>query len=203
MTPAYGHPGAASPLSPLVDEQRLGSAGGQVAIGVAGVVLAIVLIMGQISLAMTKGIAVHLHNSVEHITEGNKTMESVVERAAPSVMMEEALAKQSATLANTREAMKSTNAELGKITTTKARLLDVVGGMQATSSSLASNVEGVNTSTAKMTGLLGELPTATTRTHKQLSTINTDTAAINGELNAIAAKMVKYGLPRAKGAPTG
>ena len=203
MTAAYGHPGAASPLAPLVDEQRLGSAGGQVAIGIAGIVLAVVLVMGQISLAMTKGIAVHLHNSVEHITEGNKVMESVVERAAPSVMMEDALAKQSATLANTRDAMKSTNAELGKIKETKHRLLDVVGGMQASSSSLASNVEGVNASTSKMTGLLGTLPDATTRTHKQLSTINTDTAAINAELNAIAGKMVKYGLPRAKGAPTG
>lgn len=203
MTAAYGNLGAASPLAPLVDEHRLGSAGGQAAIGIAGVVLAVVLVMGQISLAMTKGIAVHLHNSVAHITEGNKVMESVVERAAPSVIMEKALARQSATLANTRDAMKGTNAELGKITETKHRLLDVVGGMQTTSSSLASGVEGVNTSTTRMTGLLGTLPDATTRTHEQLSTINTDTAAINGELNAIASKMVSYGLPRAKGAPTG
>ncbi len=203
MTAAYGNPGAASPLAPLVNEQRLGSAGGQAAIGVAGIVLAIVLVMGQISLAMTKGIAVHMHNSVEHITEGNKVMESVIERAAPSVMMETALASQSKTLASTRDAMKTTNAELAKIEVTKTRLLDVVNGMETSSSSLASNVAGVNASTSKMTGMLGTLPDATTRTHKQLSTINTDTKAINTELNAIAAKMVKYGLPRAKGAPTG
>lgn len=202
MTAAYGQP-AASPLSPLVNEQRLGSPGGQVAIGVAGIVLAVVLVMGQISLAMTKGIAVHMHNSVVHITEGNKTMESVIERAAPSVAMETALASQSKTLANTRVALKKTNAELMKIDVTKARLLKVVSGMEASSSSLATNVAGVNTSTSKMTGMLGTLPDATNRTHKQLSTINTDTAAINTELNAIAAKMVKYGLPHAKGAPTG
>lgn len=203
MTAAYGHQGAASPLSPLVDEQRLGSPGGQAAIGIAGIVLAIVLVMGQISLAMTKGIAVHMHNSVEHITEGNKVMESVIERAAPSVAMETALATQSKTLSNTAAAMKNTNAELEKIKSTKHRLLDVVGGMEASSASLATNVEGVNTSTGKMTSMLGSLPDATTRTHKQLSTINTDTTAINTELNAIASKMVKYGLPRAKGAPTG
>jgi hypothetical protein len=203
VTAAYGHPGAPSPLSPLVDEQRLGSAGGQAAIGIAGIVLAIVLVMGQVSLAMTKGIAVHMHNSVIHITQGNKTMESVIERAAPSVAMESALASQSKTLANTRDAMKKTNAELLKIETTKERLLDVVSGMESSSSSLASNVAGVNASTTKMTGMLGTLPDATSRTHKQLSTINTDTTAINTELNAIAAKMVKYGLPTAKGAPTG
>lgn len=203
MTAAYGHQDAASPLSPLVDEQRLGSAGGQAAIGIAGIVLAVVLVMGQVSLAMTKGIAVHMRNSVEHITEGNKVMESVIERAAPSSAMETALAAQSRTLSNTAAAMGKTNAELEKIKATKHRLLDVVGGMQASSASLASDVEGVDTSTTKMTGMLGSLPDATTRTHKQLSTINTDTAAINTELNAIASKMVKYGLPRAKGAPTG
>ena len=203
MTAAYGHPGSATPLAPLVDEQRLGSAGGQAAMGIAGIVLAVVLVMGQVSLAMTKGIAVHLHNSVAHITEGNKVMESVVERAAPSVMMEKALADQAKTLANTQAAMASTNAQLGEIKATKQTLLDVVGGMESTSDALATNVGGVNASTEKMTSMLGTLPDATTRTHGQLAKINTDTAAINIELNAIAAKMVKYGLPRAKGAPTG
>ncbi len=203
MTAAYGHQASVSPLAPLVDEQRLGSAGGQAAVGIAGIVLAVVLVMGQISLAMTKGIAVHMHNSVLHITEGNEVMESVIERAAPSVVMEKALAQQSATLANTRAAMRSTNAELGSITETKHELLDVVGGMETTSGELATNVAGVNTSTTRMTGLLGTLPDATTRTHKQLAKINTDTAAINTELNAISSKMVRYGLPRAKGAPTG
>lgn len=203
MSAYAAHPGAPSPLAPLVDEQRLGSAGGQAAVGIAGIVLAVILVMGQISLATTKGLAVHLHNSVEHMAKGNEVMESVVERAAPSVVMEEALAGQAKTLANTRQALVRTNAELAKIDTTKDSLLDVVGGMKSTSGSLATNVEGVNESTGKMTKLLGTLPDATTRTHGQLSTINRDTAAINAELNAIAAKMVKYGLPRAKGAPTG
>lgn len=193
----------ASPLSPLVDEQRLGSAGGQAMVGITGIVLAIVLVMGQISLAMTKGIAVHMHASVQNIQEGNEVMESVIERAAPSVQLEKMLDAQSKTLANTRDAMAATNGELDGITATKHELVGVVGEMEATSSKLATDVEGVNESTRKMTSLLGTMPQATQRTHKQLAQISTDTNAINVELAAIAAKMLKYGLPRAKGAPTG
>lgn len=197
-------PGAApSPLAPLVDEQRLGSPGGQAAIGIAGIVLAIILVVGQVSLATTKGIAVHLRTSVENMEEGNKVMESVIERAAPSVQLEKMLEAQSKTLVNTRDAMAATNTELGAITTTTRELVGVVEGMEATSSTLATDVEGVNGSTEKMTSMLGTLPAATQRTHKQLSQINGDTTAINAELSAIAAKMIKYGLPRAKGAPTG
>jgi hypothetical protein len=197
------NPYSASPLAPLVDEQRLGSAGGQAAVGIAGIVLAIVLIMGQISLATTKGIAVHLRTAVDNIEEGNQVMESVIERAAPSVELEKMLDKESKTLANTRDAMAQTNGELDSIMTTKMELIGTVGEMEASSAKLATDVEGVNTSTQKMTAMLGTLPAATRRTHKQLSTINGDTTAINGELAAIAAKMVKYGLPRALGAPTG
>jgi hypothetical protein len=197
------NPYSASPLAPLVDEQRLGSAGGQAAVGIAGIVLAIVLIMGQISLATTKGIAVHLRTAVDNIEEGNQVMESVIERAAPSVELEKMLDKESKTLANTRDAMAQTNGELDSIMTTKMELIGTVGEMEASSAKLATDVEGVNTSTQKMTAMLGTLPAATKRTHKQLSTINGDTTAINGELAAIAAKMVKYGLPRALGAPTG
>lgn len=192
-----------SPLAALVDEQRLGSAGGQAMVGIAGVVLAIVLVVGQISLATTKGIATHLHASVEHITEGNKHMESVIERAAPSAQLETVLESQSKTLAHTRDAMATTNEELEVILEEKRKLIAVVGRMETTSAELATGVDGVNSSTTKMTGMLGSLPSATTRTHKQLALINADTKAINAELAAIAAKMQKYGLPRAKGAPTG
>src|SRR5688572_20945001 len=101
-----------SPLAVLVDEQRLGSAGGQAMVGIAGIVLAVILVVGQISLATTKGIATHLHASVGHITEGNQIMESVIERAAPSVELEKVLKSQAATLGSTRDAMASTNVEL-------------------------------------------------------------------------------------------
>jgi hypothetical protein len=200
---AYAASESPTPLAPLVNEQRLGSAGGQAAIGFAGIALAVILVMGQISLATTKGMAVHLNQSVAHLTEGNKTMESVVERAAPSVQLEQVLEAQSATLANTRDAMAQTNSELDSISGSMGGLVDVVGGMQGTSDTLASNVGTLSGSTGKMTGLLGSLPAATSRTHKQLSTINTDTNAINGELAAIGRKMMSYGLPKAKGAPTG
>lgn len=193
----------ASPLAPLVDEQRLGSAGGQAAVGVAGIVLAIILVVGQVSLATTRGIAVHLRASVENMQDGNRVMESVIERAAPSVELEKMLQQQSKTLANTRDAMAATNGELGSIMTTKRELIDVVGQMEATSGKLATDVEGVNASTGTMTERLGTLPAATRRTHGQLAQINGDTTAINVELAAIAAKMIRYGLPRAQGAPTG
>lgn len=192
-----------SPLSGMVDERHLGSAGGQFAVGVAGIVLAIVLIVGQISLATTKGLAVHLSTSVDNLTQGNQVMESVIERAAPTAALESALEQQSTTLASTRDAMVQTNAELDTITTSMGGLLETVGGMQTTGDQLASSVGGLSGSTSSMTGMLGTLPEATERTHKQLSTISTDTTAINAELAAIGRKMMSYGLPRAKGAPTG
>jgi hypothetical protein len=135
--------------------------------------------------------------------EGNQVMESVIERAAPAVELEKILDQQSATLAHTRDAMVTTNAELDAIITTKKQLVGTVGEMKATGETLATEVGKIDESTTDMTGLLGELPGATQRTHAQLSRINTDTAAINTELNALAKKMLTYGLPRAKGAPTG
>lgn len=193
----------ASPLAALVDEQRLGSSGGQAMVGIAGMVLAVILVVGQVSLATTKGIATHLDASVANLTEGNQVMESVIERAAPSVELEKVLARQSETLANTRDAMVATNVELEGIGTTKKSLIDVVDKMDGTSSKLASGVAGVDASTTEMTELLGTLPDATTRTHRQLGQINGDTNAINAELDAIATKMLSYGLPKAKGVPTG
>ncbi|MCB0877638.1 MAG: hypothetical protein KDC46_01470 [Thermoleophilia bacterium] len=195
--------GAPSPLAPLVDERRLGSAGGQAAIGIAGIVLAVILVMGQISIATSKGMAMHLSSSVDNITEANKVMESVIERAAPSVELEKVLDQQSQTLADTRDSMVVTNDELATIIDAKHRLIRIVGGMQSTSDQLASNVGSLRSSTSTMTSELGTLPAATTNTHKQLQRINTDTNAINGELGAIGQKMMSYGLPHAQGAPTG
>lgn len=190
-----------SPLASMVNEKKRGSAAGQAALGIAGIILAVVLIMGQISLAITKGMAVHLEASVQHIREGNEVMESVIERAAPSVELEKMLDKQSETLANTRDAMVQTNEQLESILVSKKQLIEVVGGMQSTSASLASDVSSLGSSTADMNSQLGTLPSATVRTHKQLARINKDTSAINGELAAIGRKMRAFGLPRAKGAP--
>jgi septal ring factor EnvC (AmiA/AmiB activator) len=168
-----------SPLAALVDETRAGSAGSQLAIGIAGVVLAVVLVMGQISLATTKGMAIHLAASVDNITRGNEVMESV----------------------STRDAMVLTNRELEAIAAEQETLVTTVDGMQQTSAQLDSDVASLSGSTAEMTSMLGTLPDATARTHKQLHRINTDTNAINQELAAIGRKMLSYGLPRAKGAP--
>ncbi|MCW2925737.1 MAG: hypothetical protein JWM98_3141 [Thermoleophilia bacterium] len=200
---AYGSSQHASPLAPLVDETRLGSAGGQAMVGITGIVLAVILVMGQISLATSKGIAMHLHNSVQHVTSGNQTMESVIERAAPSVQMETALAAQAKTLAHTKDAMVQTNAQMAGIAKTTKQLDGVVGRMQATSATLASGVGAMDKQTGRITSMLGTLPGATERTHSQLSKINSDTNAINTELGAIGGKMEKYGLPHALCAPTG
>jgi len=198
VTNANGH---VSPLAPLVDETRMGSKGGQALIGVAGIVLALILVMGQISLATTKGISTHLHASVLHMTEGNKVMESVVERAAPSTELEKVLAAQAITLAHTKDAMVGINGEMTTIGKTTDQLGGVVGGMEKTSGGLATGVAGMDRDTARIDTMLGTLPAATDRTGVALGTINTDTKALNAELAAISAKMRRYGLPAAMGAP--
>jgi hypothetical protein len=189
---------SASPLAPLVDETKQGSPAAQALTGVVGIILAIVLVMGQVSLATTKGIATHLHASVGHIQEGNKTMESVIERAAPSASLEDVVKGQGDTLASTRDSMKVLNGEMGEIGKTTGSLNTVVGSMEENSSSLATGVDGMNTDTGRITGMLGNLPAATERTHAQLKKISMDTTAINIELAAIGAKMRGYGLPAAK-----
>lgn len=193
----------ASPLAPMVDEQRLGSAGGQAMVGIAGIVLAVVLVMGQLSLAMTKGIAEHMSASVEHIARGNQVMESVIERSAPSVTLEKVLDGQSKTLANTRDAMVMTNQQMASISGTTGKLEGIVASMEEMSAGLADYVSGMQKSSKSMADTLGGLPGATKKTHVQLGQINADTNAINAELAAIGTKMDSYGLPKAEGAPKG
>lgn len=194
--------GAPSPLAPLVDESRLGSPAGQALTGIAGIVLAIILVMGQISLATTKGLATHLDSSVQHITDGNAVMESVIERAAPSVALEKLVAEQAKIEANTLDTMQRTNGEMTAIAETTTELDSIVGRMEAASGSLATGVSGMSRDTTKIVDLLGTMPAATDRTQKALDGINRDTTATNIELGAIAGKMQKYGLPRAQGAPS-
>lgn len=199
----YAAPNGVSPFAPMVDERQLGSAGGQAMIGVAGIVLAIILVMGQISLATSKGLATHLHASVQHIAKGNELMESVIARAEPTAELQKTLAAQDVTLAHTRDAMIATNQQMSAIAGTTGRLDGIVGRMQRTSSMLAQSVAGMQRSTKGMTTSLGQLPDATSRTHAQLKKINDDNVAVNVELTAIGRKMAAYGLPAAQGAPLG
>lgn len=190
-----------TPLAPLVDESRLGSSLGQAATGIAGIVLAVVLVMGQISLATTAGLAAHLHQAVENMEQGNQVMESVIERSAPSPLLAKAVEEQSKTLASTRDTMRMTNAGMAGMASTATKLDGVVGRMETTSGKLATGLDGMGKDTTKMSTLLGTLPAQATKTQTALGTINTDTKALNVELAAIAAKMQGYGLPRAQGAP--
>jgi septal ring factor EnvC (AmiA/AmiB activator) len=193
----------ASPLSGLVDETRLGSAGGQLAIGIAGIVLAVILVMGQITLATTSAIAQNLNRSVVNITEANKVMESVIERAAPSTQLEKIVAVQSKTLANTRDAMIATNAQMDEISASTTTLdAELVAQMQQTSEQLAANVAAMQTSTDAIVSMLGTLPEQTEKTQTALDQLNSDTAQINAQLAQINKKLQGYGLPKAQGTPT-
>ncbi|MCW2955841.1 MAG: hypothetical protein JWO69_710 [Thermoleophilia bacterium] len=192
-----------SPLSPLVDERRVGSAGGQALIGIAGIVLAIILVVGQLSLATTKGMAVHLEESVANITDGNVVMEQVIERAAPSAQLTKVLAQQAKTLQSTSDAMARTNAELATIGGTSDDLQGIVAKMERQGASLAGTVAEMDATTAKITKELGTLPTSTGRTSTAMGAINTDMASINAELGALSKKLQKYGLPKAAGAKVG
>lgn len=190
-----------TPLAPLVDETKLGSSLGQAMTGVAGIVLAVVLVIGQISLATTKGLAEHLHQNVVHTTRGNEVMVSVIERASVSPKLAAMMEEQSATLASTRDTMQRTNAGMGAMSGTATELDGVVARMEGSSSSLATSISGIQGDSEKMAELLGSLPAKTEKTQTALSRINNDTIALNTELGTIAAKMQGYGLPRAKGAP--
>ncbi|MBC7460489.1 MAG: hypothetical protein H7287_03935 [Thermoleophilia bacterium] len=194
---SYGSPSA---FAGLVDETRQGSAGGQTLIGVAGIVLAVLLVVGQVSLATTKGMAAHLHNSVQHMTEGNDVMEGVIAKAAPSVKMEQTLAQQEQTLGNVRDTMVTTNTQLGEIGATTKKLGAATSRMQVSSSKLAADVAAVDVNTASINASLSTLPIASDATLTSITKINTDMTALNFELATISQKLMKYGLPRAKGA---
>lgn len=191
---------APSAFAGLVDETRQGSAGGQTLIGVAGIVLAVLLVVGQVSLATTKGMATHLHNSVEHMTQGNEVMEGVIAKAAPSVKMEQTLAQQEQTLGNVRDTMVKTNTQLAEVGATTTQLGTATARMEAASGKLAADVAAVDTNTAEINTSLSSLPIATDATLKSITKINTDMTALNFELATISQKLMKYGLPRAKGA---
>jgi methyl-accepting chemotaxis protein len=201
MTAAVAGTTKHSALAPLVDETRLGSSIGQTLTGVAGIVLAIILIMGQLSLATTKGLAEHLHQSVVHVTEGNKVMESVIERAAPSPQLAKMVEEQSQTLQSTRDTMHTTNASMGSLNAASTNMNTVVGQMAGSSGKLATGITHIGADTKKMGTMLGKLPPQTTKTQTAMSRINKDTLALNTELAAIAGKMQGYGLPTVKGAP--
>lgn len=190
-----------STLAPLVDESRLGSSIGQTLIGVAGIVLAIILIMGQLTLATTKGMAEHLHQTMLHTTKANEVMESVIERAAPTPVLAKTIENQSKMLQSTRDTMHAANAGMAGLNNSAKDMSGTVGGMRTTSGKLATGITGIGADTKKMGAMLGKLPAQVNGTQTAMTKINTDTRALNTELAAIAGKMQGYGLPTVKGAP--
>lgn len=185
--------------SALIDDSRSGSPIQQALVGIVGIVLAVILIVGQISVAMTRGVSVNLHRNVKHLQDGNATLRDIVEKAGPALLIEKVVAQQQKTLQGTLDTMRVLNGEMEVIGETTTGLSGTVGSMQERSTSLAGGVAGMNRDTEKIVGMLGPLPDATTRTHTQLARIESDSAAINSELGAIGTKMRGYGLPQAQG----
>ena len=96
--------------------------------------------------------------------------------------------------------MVKTNTQLDEIGATTKQLGAATTRMQASSGKLAADVAAVDTNTAAINTSLSTLPIATDATLKSITKINTDMNALNIELAAISQKLIKYGLPRAKGA---
>lgn len=190
---------AAHRSSALVDPTRCGSGLGQIAVGILGVVLAGVLVIGQISLATTRGIQQNLGGLIANMDDGNRTMEQIVAKSRPSIQMEKNIGKQAELLASTRDAMVVTNAEMAKMLRTVDGLGATVDRMRATSQRLSSGVSGMQSDTDAVAGMLEPLPAGARRTHRHLARIKTDSHATNVELRAIGGKMQRYGLPHAKG----
>lgn len=183
----------------FLDDTKPGSRWGQVLTGVVGIVLAVILIVGQIAVATTQGIQHNLHATVGHLAVANKTMGSILDKALPITQVEKIVAVQQKTLANTLSTMQVLNGQMSEITATTDGLSSTVAGMNTTSASLASGVAGMDANTGTITQQLSTLPAQTDSTAKQLTKISTDSTAINAELIAITAKLRNYGLPAAKG----
>jgi hypothetical protein len=188
----HGHSAA------LVDESRPGSVRSQVLIGITGIVLGIVLIVGQVSVATTNGMSANLHRNVSNLEAGNATLEEIVEKAQPTRVIQQVVARQGVVLDRTVKTMQALNGEMAQVADTTSELEGSVKGMQATSGELARGVEGMSRDSAEMARMLETLPDATTRTNVQLDRINADSTALNGELRSVGRKMERYGLPKAK-----
>lgn len=192
---AFGHP---VQRTTFIDPSRAGSRWQQAGVGVAGIVLAVVLIVGQISVATTAGIQRNLHANVQNLRDGNKTMEQIVTKAAPTVALEDVIEEQKKTLGHTRKTMGLLNQEMAQIGATTDELSGTVSRMETASGQLSSGVAGMNSDTTAIVDLLGSLPGATERTHGKLERIGSDSKAINTELNTISGRLQGYGLPKAR-----
>ena len=184
------------------EHDRSGSAAGQIATGIIGIALAIILVVGQISLATTKGIQASLAQSVINMREGNEVMRSVIERSQPTPQMRATVGAQGAELAATRDTMIALNAQLAQVEATTSGLAGTVQGMGQTSQTLATGVGTMASDAELMQNALGSLTTDTEATQSSLQTINTETVTINKQLQQISAKLQAYGLPQAQGAPS-
>lgn len=184
--------------STMYDDTRAGSGLGQVGVAIVAIVLAIVLIVGQVALATTRDIASHLHESVANLAQGNTTMLQVIDRARPNPVIGKALAKQSQVLAHTSVTLTQVNVAMAQIIGTTNGLSTTVGSMQRSSNGLAGGVSGMARDSAKIASILGKLPDTASKISVSTSAIDGDSKDINTQLGAIEGKMKNYGLPQAK-----
>lgn len=194
---------SAQPRQPLAarafDTERPGSAGSQLLLAAVSFGLAIALVVGQVSLAIEKGLARNLHANVAQIKDGNETMAQIIKKAEPSKVMDTIVAGQATTQQRTQETLIVLNGQMVVVSDTTDQLAGTVGHMEASSDKLSTTVGGLASDSELMAALLGGLPLTTTRTHKQLKRIGDDTADINTELGHVGDKLNRYGLPQAQG----
>ena len=188
----------AGTASIFLDETRPGSAWQQIGVGIVGIMLAITLVVGQITVATTRGIHSNLKVVVEQMGDGNKTMEEIIEKGKPSMQLEKTIGKKAVLLTKTRDSMVVMNDAMDSMGKTTDGLYKTVLDMRNTSRKLKVGVASMNSDTGKMVVLLGELPDGTDRTHVHLKRMATDSSAIVGELNALSGKMEGFGLEKAR-----
>ena len=183
----------------ITDDTRSGKPWQQALIGVLGIVLALVLVAGQISVATTRGIADNMRLLNANLEEGNEVMFEIVKKSAPAPVMEKVVNEQSGTLAHTRDSLVLMNEELDAMMATTDELQMQSQALQGTAGEVAGTVQGMEGSIGAMIATLGTLPTTTASAGDSLSSVRTDSAAINAELEAVGTKLEKYGLPKARG----
>lgn len=193
--------GSAQPAGiAFVDPTRAGSAWQQCAVGALGIALALLLVVGQVSVATTRGIQRNLHTIVGHLEAGNVTMNSIIDKAEPSTGMDQIVAQQRGVLERTRDTILQLNGEMKVVDATTVELTKTVSTMRSESQTLAGGVKGMSQDTARMAELLEPLPAQTKDTHANLDALASDSRAISGEVKAIGGKMRGYGFPAASGA---
>lgn len=189
-----------STFAPVVDPTRQGSPAAHALTGLVAIVLAATLVMGQVALATTKGIATHLEQTSSNLERGNRTVDSVVARSRPAAEVQRLVRRQATTLGSTRQSLVLLNGTLSETARTTSRLDRSVAGTQASSVALAQDLQKVRSSSRSLGTGLRMLPTTARAVRTAVEGTRRDTEVIAWEIARTGIVLRNYGLPRAQGA---